>query len=58
MFKQGIISLFGWHLVFGTKIFSFYLFLKGWHFPLTRFGQNSDVVLIYLLNVFINFYHK
>ena len=24
------------------KIFSFYLLLKSWHFPLTWFGQNSE----------------
>ena len=28
-------------------IFSFYLFLKSWHFSGTRFGQNSEAVLIF-----------
>ena len=30
------------------KLFSFYLLLKSWHFPDTRFGQNSDDILKHL----------
>jgi len=39
---QVIISLFGWHLVFGTKNIQFLPSPE--KFPLTRFGQNSDTI--------------
>jgi len=35
---------------FKQKIFRFYLLLKSWHFPLMRFGQNSnDICIVALL---------